>query len=121
MIVSSILYLGRMVTFLMSMFISRLREFRADATAVRLTRDPLSLAEALYLIDTNLHGTRISGKNLSAIFIVSPKKLWFEEEMGFFADLFSTHPPIKERLKILLDIAHSDISLLRNKFLGKFY
>jgi Zn-dependent protease with chaperone function len=45
-----LLYATRLLSQLVRLFISRQREFRADAIAVRLTRDPLSLAEALYAI-----------------------------------------------------------------------
>jgi heat shock protein HtpX len=44
------IFLMRVLTLFLNTWISRERELRADATAVRLTRDPLGLAEPLYLI-----------------------------------------------------------------------
>jgi LSD1 subclass zinc finger protein len=89
-------------------FISRQREYRADAISVRLTRDPLSLAEALKLIETGWrgHGTQI--EQMQSIFIVNPVSSDFDEREGFFSDMFTTHPPIKSRIAILADMAHLD-------------
>src|SRR6185503_11744032 len=49
-VVYLLLLITKFLGYLLRMFISRQREYRADAIAVRLTRDPLSLAEALYAI-----------------------------------------------------------------------
>lgn len=95
-----------------NMFISRQREYRADAIAVRLTRDPLSLAEALYIISRGWHGEGFPGDKLSSIFIVNPRiNLWDERE-NFISDIVSTHPPIKKRIDILLTMAGIDIKIL---------
>lgn len=91
------------------MFISRQREYRADAIAVRLTRDPLSLAEALYAIDGRWRGSGLASEELEDIFIVNPAYSAIDEQSGWFADLFSTHPPLKERLQVLLEMAHADL------------
>lgn len=89
-------------------FISRQREYRADAIAVRLSRDPLSLAEALKLISKNWRGAGGQGERVESIFIVSPKFNRLDEEEGLIADIFSTHPPVKNRINILLNMAHMD-------------
>lgn len=94
---------------LMRMFISRQREYRADAIAVRLTRDPLSLVEALYAIDCRWRGAGLAAEELEDIFIVNPAYSAIDEQAGWFADLFSTHPPLKERLQVLLEMAHTDM------------
>jgi len=49
---------------LLKMFMSRQREYRADAIAIRLTRDPLGLAQALYIISSNWRGGTIRGEGL---------------------------------------------------------
>lgn len=98
----------RLLSNLTRFFISREREYRADAISVRLTRNPLSLAEALKLISSNWRGTGSLGERIQSIFIVNPELNWMDEEEGFFANLFSTHPPVKRRIKILLDMAHLD-------------
>lgn len=93
---------------LLRYFISRQREYRADAIAVRLTRNPLSLAEALKLISKHWNGSGAQGQNLESIFIVNPKFNSLDEEEGLLADIFSTHPPINRRINILLGMAHMD-------------
>ncbi|MDD2655026.1 MAG: M48 family metalloprotease, partial [Candidatus Omnitrophica bacterium] len=93
---------------LLNTFISRQREYRADAVSVRLTRNPLALAEALRLISQKWHGSGINGENIESIFIVSPNVRSIEEQEGLAADLFATHPPIDKRVNILLDMAHLD-------------
>jgi len=84
--------------------ISKQKEFRADAVAVKLTRNPLALAQSLYVISKRWHGenTRIVG--LSSLFIVDPVHSRLSG--------FSTHPPIEERIDILLNMAHADKSAL---------
>ncbi len=86
--------------------ISRQQEYRADALAVRLTRDPLSLAEALRLIAGHWRGVGTYGESLSAIFILDPGIERLSEKEGWQADLFSTHPPTEHRIEILLGMAH---------------
>ncbi len=113
-------YVFLQVTYFVSsvfkMFISREREYRADAIAVRLTRDPLSLAQALYTISRRWRGYGIPGDGLDAIFIVSPEFRQIEEEEGLFPDFLSTHPPMNKRLAVLLDMAHTDMKHLEEGF-----
>ena len=89
-------------------FISRQREYRADAISVRLTRDPLSLAEALKLISAGWRGGGTPEAKMQSIFIVNPTFDTLDETEGLFADMFSTHPPISKRIAILTDMAHLD-------------
>lgn len=106
------LSITKSLTFMINMFISREKEYRADAISSRLTRDPLSLAEALYLISNNWRGGGAAGDELSSIFIISPSWNNFDEGEGFFANLFSTHPPIAKRINTMLDMGHSNITAL---------
>lgn len=115
-IIYLILSVTRFLSLLVKMFISREREFRADAVSVRLTRDPLSLAEALYSISHRWRGAGMTGEDLEAIFIINPKFSFLDEQNGFFADLFSTHPPVEKRLAVLLDMAKSDVQSLEESF-----
>ncbi len=89
-------------------FISRQREYRADAIAVRLTRDPLSMAEALAMISKGWRGAGSLGDKMQSIFIINPTASTLDETKGPLADVFSTHPPISERIRILLNMAHMD-------------
>jgi heat shock protein HtpX len=97
----------RLIGFLGSMFISRQREYRADAVSARLTRNPMALAEALHIISGRWKGGGMPGENMEAIFISSPRKNALEQSSNFIADLFTTHPPIEKRIAILLDMAHA--------------
>jgi heat shock protein HtpX len=107
-----ILCFTRFMGMLLRAFISREREYRADAIAVRLTRNPLALAEALYAITHYWHGDSLASEELEAIFIVNPQFSALENREGMVADLFSTHPPINKRIGLLLEMAHADISVI---------
>ncbi len=103
----------RFLSNLIRYFISRQREYRADAIGVRLTRDPLSLAEALELISRGWRGQGALGERMQSIFIVNPVATALDERTGAFSDAFSTHPPIKHRIAILADMAHLDQKTLQ--------
>ena len=93
---------------LVRLFISRQREYRADAIAVRLTRDPLSLAEALYAIKYHWRGAGLPAQELESIFTISPSYSSIDEREGLWAEMFATHPPMKNRLAVLMDMAYTD-------------
>lgn len=81
---------------------SRKREYLADAGAVELSRNPLGLASALQkladdeepLVDTANRGT-------AHMYIVNPLKK-VRRSHGQKSSLFSSHPPIKERIARLI-------------------
>jgi heat shock protein HtpX len=107
LLVMVVAWVFKFIGILGAMFISREREYRADATASRLTRNPKALAEALYIIDQRWKGGGVPGQAMDAIFILSPRRQSLEDRESFSADLFSTHPPINKRIGILLDMAHA--------------
>ncbi|MEO0259984.1 MAG: M48 family metallopeptidase [candidate division WOR-3 bacterium] len=86
--------------------ISRSREYLADATSAELTRNPISLANALEKIYLNQKGIPIGNKAISPLFIVSPLKNKLENLENLWADLWSTHPPIEKRIFYLKRMAH---------------
>ncbi len=90
------------------MFISREKEYRADSIAVRLTRDPLSLAEALEIMSRRWRGAGARGDSFSSIFIMDTGIERLSEREGMLASLFSTHPPTGKRIDLLLGMAHLD-------------
>lgn len=107
LIVMLIATVFKFLSVLGSMFISREREYRADAIAARLTRNPKALAEALHIISHRWKGAGMPGQAMEAIFILGPRQNAVDDGEGVFADLFSTHPPVQRRISILLDMAHA--------------
>ncbi len=83
---------------LIKLAVSRQREYLADATAAMLTRYPPGLASALRKIaaDPDPLVDR-ANKATAHLFISTP----FRKKKGVVARLFSTHPPIEERIKRL--------------------
>jgi len=83
--------------------ISRSREYGADATGARISGDPMALAGALAKLDRGNKKVRFHavGDNpaTASLFICSP----FSGKS--VTRLFSTHPPIAERIKRLSEIA----------------
>ncbi len=82
---------------LLQLSISRQREYLADATAVRLTRNPDGLADALQKISGDREVLEVANRATAHLFIVNPVKSFEKRAKG----LFSTHPPIGERIEIL--------------------
>jgi heat shock protein HtpX len=77
---------------LIQLTVSRKREYLADASAVLLTRYPEGLARALEKIK-NFNQPSQANKATAHLYIASPLKP--AEKM---ANLFSTHPPIADRI-----------------------
>jgi len=75
--------------------ISRKREYLADASGARLTRYPQGLANALRKLDKNSIPVKDASEGTAHLYISNPFK------KKSFWNLFSTHPPIQERIKRL--------------------
>jgi heat shock protein HtpX len=82
---------------LLQLSISRQREYLADATAVRLTRNPKGLADALQKISGDRKVLEVANRATAHLYIVNPVKGFEKRAEG----LFSTHPPIEKRVGIL--------------------
>lgn len=80
---------------LVQLAVSRKREFLADATASLTTRDPEGLAMALEKLREDKTKLRHNNPSMSNMYINNPSK------KGFVAKMFSTHPPIEERIEAL--------------------
>lgn len=97
--------LAPLIATIVQLAISRKREFLADADGALLTRYPDGLASALEKISRYHRPLERASSATAHMYIDNPleekegKK--GEAEPGYFAKLFSTHPPIKERIKIL--------------------
>ncbi len=84
--------------------ISRRREYLADASAVELTRNPLGLARALNDIAADPRPLRHANRATAHLFIENPLKNKKTKEA---TGVFDTHPPIRKRIAILLEMAHA--------------
>ena len=82
---------------LITLSISRKREFVADASAVEMTRNPEGLASALEVISKDTEPLEAANKATSHLYISNPLK----GQKLFMASWFSTHPDINLRIKIL--------------------
>jgi heat shock protein HtpX len=82
---------------MLQLSISRQREYLADASAVRLTRNPKGLADALQKISGDREVLEAANRATAHLYIVNPVKGFEKRAKG----LFSTHPPIEERIQIL--------------------
>jgi len=86
---------------IVQMAISRTREYQADETGAHLSGKPLALANALEKLEMVARRNPLGGGSpaTSHLFIVNPFR------GGFLFRLFSTHPPIEERIRRLRALA----------------
>jgi heat shock protein HtpX len=94
--------LSPFVAQLIKLAISRSREYLADASAVELTRQPDGLMRALQKLQADNTPLRNANSATAHLYIEDP----FQKESGWFAalgNMFSTHPPLPERIKKLRD------------------
>lgn len=84
---------------LLNLMLSRKREYLADATAIKLTRNPEGLINALSKISESPEKMPHVEKELSALFIDHPQKP--RVHRGFWANALATHPPMEERIAAL--------------------
>ena len=83
---------------ILSMAVSRRREFLADATGAQLNRNPLALARALEKVEAATGATRSIIRGAGHLCIVDPGESRLAEKAGFFAGLVASHPPIRLRV-----------------------
>lgn len=88
------------VATLIQLAVSRKREFLADASGALLTRYPEGLARALEKISDYPAVMRHATTSTAHLFISNPFKSK-KSTMSIISGLFSTHPPIEERVRIL--------------------
>lgn len=80
---------------LLRLAISRKREYMADASGVKLTRYPEGLASALEKLASYKRPMQTANSATAPLYIVNPFSA------AGVANLFSTHPPIEERIRRL--------------------
>lgn len=101
-------FLSPLIAQLIQLAISRRREFLADASGVGLTKYPEGLARALEKLADDKEPLEAANKATAHLYIHSPfgadiprSHFSGSQAVGMFANLFSTHPPIAERIKLL--------------------
>jgi heat shock protein HtpX len=89
---------------LIRMMISRVREYAADAEGARVSGKPLGLANALAKLTQGAQRIPMQRGNPAHahMFIVNPF-------LGGMAKLFSTHPPLEERIRRLQEMAQQPL------------
>ncbi len=102
MIVALVLaILGPLVAQLIQLAVSRKREYLADASGVLLTRYPEGLARALEKIGADHEPLEVANKATAHLYIANPLK----DYKGRVNELFSTHPPLEDRIRRLREMA----------------
>ena len=90
--------LSPIVANMLKLAISRKREYLADASGAKLTRYPEGLASALEKISADPDPLVDKANKATAhLFISTP----FRKKSGLLTGMFSTHPPIQDRIRIL--------------------
>jgi heat shock protein HtpX len=96
----AMIILAPLAAMLVQMAISRSREFGADATGAAISGDPMGLANALRKLQRGVERIPMEANPATAhMFIVNPLT------GGGFMTLFSTHPPMEDRIRRLEQMA----------------
>ncbi len=89
---------------MIQMGISRTREYQADRTGAEVTHDPEALASALEKLHLGVQARPLEdtpfAESTAHLYIVHPFR------GGGLTNLFSTHPPIEERVRRLREMAY---------------
>ncbi len=96
-----LIILAPLAASLINLGISRSREFEADATGAHICGRPLALASALAKIEKLSQFRPMTAANpaLSSLYIAQPN------QAGWLMNLFSTHPPMIERIARLQEMS----------------
>ena len=93
-----LILLSPIIATLIKLALSRQREYLADASAALLTRYPKGLANALTKLADDREVLEAANGATAHLYITSPLK---GGQAGLLANLFSTHPPIQDRIRKL--------------------
>ena len=98
-----VLIVAPLASKLVQMAISRQREYLADVSSAKLTRNPVGLIHALQRLEAGDTNIAPSNSPVSALCIAAPKGAWL-------SGLFSTHPPIPDRIARLRNLGGVAVS-----------
>lgn len=91
------LILAPFAAMLIQLWVSRTREFAADESGAHFTGNPYALASALQKLDAySKRMPMVASPSTAHLFIIQPLV-----SADFWANLFSTHPPIADRIERL--------------------
>ncbi len=93
--------LAPLIAKLIQLAVSRKREYLADASGAHLTRYPEGLASALEKIRDQGKPMKKASTATAHLFISSPFAEYKKTRVDFLERIFSTHPPIEQRIAIL--------------------
>ncbi|MEX2621828.1 MAG: M48 family metallopeptidase [Egibacteraceae bacterium] len=97
----AVLILAPIFALLLRFAISRRRESHADVNAVRLTRNPEAMISALEVLDADHTSVDFAHGFAAHLWIEEPS----DKEPGWITKMFSTHPPVPDRIEALRAIA----------------
>jgi heat shock protein HtpX len=99
-------FLAPLAATMIQLAVSRTREYQADASGAHLTHHPLYLASALRKLEAaNERMPMDAGPATAHLFIVNP----LTAQQGIMSRLFSTHPPLEERIRRLEHMASTEV------------
>lgn len=96
-----LIIISPVIATLIKLAISRRREFLADASGALLTRYPEGLARALEKIASYNIPMKAANTATAHLFIANP----FAKKGASISNMFQTHPPVTERIKILREMS----------------
>ena len=101
--------LAPIIAQIVSLAVSRQREYLADASGAELTRNPLGLASALEKIAASIAPTPSIKRGVAHLCIEDPRGRTVNEREGVFANLFATHPPVEKRIALLRQMGYQKV------------